>query len=94
MKLREHPGLSNWPPDWLSTSGSKTQLRGEAGTLTNVGLSRIEPITTIYLTVEYEGDSFMGTLFCKDAVVCRVVHDVLQKQIGRPFKQVSDLEIS
>jgi hypothetical protein len=35
----------------------------------------------------------MGTVFCKDAVACQVIHGVLQKHIGKPFKQIGDLEI-
>jgi hypothetical protein len=94
MKLREHPGISSWPTNWLAMSGSKEKkLPGEAGNLTNLRLSQIEPISKIYLTVEYEGESYMGTLLCKDAAVARNVHDFLQKQIGRPFKEIADMEI-
>ena len=93
MKLREHPGLSNWPPDWLSTSGSKTQLRGEVGMLINVTQPGIDPISMIYLTVECEGKSYMGTLLCKDAATCRAIHDLLLEHIGRPFKEIADMEI-
>jgi hypothetical protein len=94
MKLREHPGISSWPTNWLAMSGSKEKkFPGEAGNLTNVRLSHIEPILKIYLTVEYEGESYMGTLLCKDAAACRVIHDVLRKQIGKPFKEIANLEI-
>jgi hypothetical protein len=94
MKLREHPGISSWPTNWIAMSGSKEKkLRGEAGNLTDVRLSRIEPIMTIYLTVEYEADSYIGTLVCKDAVACRVIHDVLRKHTGKPFKEIANLEI-
>lgn len=94
MRIREHPGISSWPPSWLSLSGSQEkQSPGESGTLTNVNLSRIDPITICYLTTQLADEHFMGTLMCKEPEVCRFVYNLLKESIGKSIAEIGDLEL-
>jgi hypothetical protein len=94
MKLREHPGISIWPPPWLALSGShEKKSPGEAGTLVNVTLSRVDPVTICYLTIQYEDEQFMGTLLCKESNLCLSIHDLLKNSFGKSIREIGDLEL-
>ena len=66
---------------------------GESAILTNVALSNINPITTCYLTVQFENEPYMGTLLCKGPVVCRTMYQILQEHIGKPIKEIGDVDL-
>ena len=92
--LREHPRVSTWPPSWIALSGStKKKCPGEAGILTNLGLAQIEPITTCYLTVQFEGELYMGTVLC-DGALCRGLVTLLKHHMGKPMQEIGDLDLS
>lgn len=94
MKLREHPGISAWPPNWLSLSGShEKKAPHDSATLTNVALSRVNPVTICYLTTQIEDETYMGRLLCRDSSVCRTIYTVLQKNIGKPIGEVGELDL-
>jgi hypothetical protein len=63
------------------------------GILTNLGLSQIEPITTCYLTVQFEGELYMGTVLC-DGAVCQGLETLLQDHMGKPMQEIGDLDFS
>ena len=92
MKLREHPGISlvNWVP--MSGSCNK-QIDYECASLTNVALSRVEPITICYLTTEIEDETYMGTMLCKDSRVCGAVYDLLKLHLGKPMSEIGELDL-
>jgi hypothetical protein len=94
MKLRDHPGVGNWPPNWLSLSGAgEKKLTGEVGVLTDLKFSTLDPITILYLTIQVEEEPYMGTLLCKDNVLCQRLNDLLQKNRGKPIKEIGSLFI-
>ena len=103
MQLRDHPlmsyrGVCNWPPTWLRTGGGSSdifqnKLHGEIGVLDQVFLSRVTPYTRCYLTIEFEGEPYMGTLIFEDATFCRQVFKLLENQIPKPIKEIGDLYV-
>jgi hypothetical protein len=94
VKLREHPEISTWPPSWLAMSGSQEKkLPPDSATLINVALSRIDPVTICYLTVQHEDETYMGTLLCKDSFFCQTIYDVLKEKFGRSIKEIADFEL-
>ena len=94
MKLREHPGISNWPPSWLATSGSHDGKGPDpSATLRNVALSRVDPVTICYITVQDRDESYMGTVTFKDSVLCQCIYGLLNARIGSSLKDIEDLEL-
>ena len=91
-------GLCNWPPTWVKTGGSsdvfQNKLRGEIGVLSQVFLSQVTPYTRCYLSVEVEGDFYMGTLLFEDAAFCRQIYELLQQHCGKSIQQIGDLDVS
>jgi hypothetical protein len=103
MQLRDHPLMSyrgnpNWPPTWVKTVGSQyaalRSLRGEIGVLSEALLSRVYPYTRCYLIMDFEGESYMGTLIFEDAAFCRQLCGLLQNHIAKPIKEIGDLDLS
>lgn len=95
MKLHEHPGISTWPLSWLALSGShEKKTPHDSAVLTNVALSRIDPITICYLTTRIEDETYMGTLLLRDAELCRTIFNLLMQNIGKPIRDIADLELS
>jgi hypothetical protein len=66
---------------------------GKSGVLTNVSLSRVTPITTCYLTIQFEDESYMGTVLCKDSTVCQNLYQALQKNLGKSLDEIADLDL-
>jgi hypothetical protein len=94
MRLRDHPLMSyrnirNWPPIWAHTSGLRDKKRdGEIGILSEVILSQVDPYSRCYLLVEFEGESYMGTLKFEDATFCRQIYGVLQHCAGKSIRRI------
>lgn len=94
MKLRDHPAITSWPPTWRAMSGShEHRCPGESGILTNVGLSKVPPVSICYLTVESEEESFTGALVCKGPLACRRMFEFLTQHIGKPITEIGELEL-
>ena len=93
MKLRHYP-FAQWPPPWTRIDGTgNTDISGEIGTLRSVSLSRVEPITTCYLLVDFQGSAYMGKLLVKDATVCRHMLEFLQQHSGYSIQQIGNLDM-
>lgn len=99
MKLRDHPalvisGLSVWPPVWIDTRTQPfKRLEGEIGILTGTVLNHGFP-RAIFLTMEFEQKDYMGFVTCADASFCCQLDSFLQNYIGRPIKEIGDLDLS
>lgn len=100
MKLRDHPlmryrGLSNWPPAWTphSTSGQERQLREEIGILKQVERD-VKTTRKCYLVIEHEAREYMGTLLFDDAMFGWLVSVNLRKHIGKPIKEIGEIDLS
>ena len=98
MELRNHPqmvfnGQRNWPPQWIAMfGGSGTPLKGEVGTLEQVRLSAINH-STCFLTVAYQGETYLGTLSLDDALFCRQISDLLRHHCGESLKDIGSLDV-
>jgi hypothetical protein len=94
MQLR-HCSSINWPPDWIRIDGEgNLKLTGEIGTLRSIVGSRLEPLATIYLMMDFEGGSYMGTLSFSESSLSNQVFELLQQHIGDGLQQVGNLEFS
>ena len=100
MLLRDHPlmryhGVSNWPPAWLWIDGVENKRpRGEIGTLTAVDVSKVPPTNRCFLTIDYEGSSYMGCLLFDDTAFCGEITKLLQGCLNRPVAEIGSLEVS
>ena len=56
--------------------------------------SQIDPRTRIFLVMEFEGNSYMGTLLFGDAAFGWHITEVLRGQLGKLMKEIGDLELS
>lgn len=84
--------IRNWPPTWVHTSGLRDKKKaGEIGVLTEVILSQVDPYSRCYLLVEFEGDSYMGTLLFENATFCRQIYEMLQLSAGRSIRRIGGL---
>jgi hypothetical protein len=99
MKLRAHPLMShrsqpNWPPVWTQVIDDETKtLRGEVGVLRYVHANtRIS--NKCFLVIEYTHRKYVGCLIFDDKTFCTQVTALLQLNIGRPIKDIGDLDLS
>ena len=94
MKIREHP-LIHWPITWTRIDGDgEANLTGEIGIFKSASISRVEPLTTCYLLMDFQAGSYLGRLVFEDSAACRRAVDLLQKCEGRSIQQIGDLESS
>ena len=93
MKLRDHPRVKNWPPVWTQTAhGSTKTVRGEFGVLQYVHANP-ELSGKCYLVVDYEGETYVGTLIFESHAFCEQFIHLLRSQMNRSIKEIGDLEI-
>lgn len=98
MKLRDHPmmiyaGANNWPPVWmLAKKESIKKVTGEVGILTYV-LSNFKISGKLFLVMDYEGETYVGTLMFKNHAFCKQLGDLLQLHQKKPIKEIGDLEM-
>jgi hypothetical protein len=97
MTLREHPcmwrrGKNSWPPFWSNAmaEGSK-RANGEVGILRHVHGSPVS--TRCLLVIEYDGERFIGILVLPDSKLCRSIVIFLRNHVGRPIREIGELEI-
>ena len=92
MKLRHALNLiSNWPPVWSAIGRDKGILRGEHGVLDDA-YSNNAAESTIFLIIRVCAKRFIGALFLKDCSCRTRVLDLLQANVGRPVREIGDLE--
>lgn len=99
MKLRDDPrlyykGVPSWPPTWIWRRGNKhTTAKGEVGILKAVLLSNIEPSPRCFLTMQHDGQEFLGILLFEDLVFCRQIYTELIKHLGEPIQQIGEIDL-
>jgi hypothetical protein len=98
VKLRDHPlirhpGGANWPPVWTQRriDGVKA-MTGEDGVLIYVHAATESD--KCFLVIELENENYNGTLIFDDAKFCHHVADLLRRYIGKPIKDIGDLDVS
>jgi hypothetical protein len=92
--MRYH-GLSNWPPSWLWIRGEENRHPiGEVGILKSVELSHVLPANRCFLSIDYEGSSYMGCLLFDDVAFCQDIVEPLQSCCNRPIAEIGRLDVS
>ena len=93
VKLREAVNvIRSWPPVWLSVGRDRKIERGEIGVLVNA-YSRREPESAIFLETRRCKQKFTGVIFLKDCAWRTQLLSMLQANIGRPMREIGDLEV-
>ena len=100
MNFRDHPLMAykscmkTWPPLWSSVGGDKKDWpKGEVGTLQQAWLHD-ELDTCLFLFIEYNGHHYTGSMYFDDIGFCYEIDRVLKSNLGRPLKEIGDLELS
>jgi hypothetical protein len=99
MKLRDHSlmfyrGLSNWPPAWVGRDAKQSQrLGGEIGILKNVIRSKMEPLNRLYLTIEHEGEEYLGALLFDDQFACQRTYKLLLRHRGKLIHKIGEIDV-
>jgi hypothetical protein len=100
MKLRDHPmmirtnGYQSWPPSWTTTHQDRDgKPVGEVGTLEDVVRSHITD-NKIFLFMESDGFRYMGFITFDDPPCCHEIYRLLKHYVGRPIKEIGNLEVS
>lgn len=97
--LKYHPvmsyrGIASWPPVWVRSSSSPSKvIAGEVGVLTDVHWSADLP-RRCFLTIEFQGESYLGTLLIDDVSFARQIAELLRTHLGRPIKEIGELDLS
>jgi hypothetical protein len=99
MKLRDdllmcYRGVSNWPPAWVGRDVQQSQqLGGEIGILKNVIQSKIKPLNRLYLTIDHEGEEYLGALLFDDQFACQRTYKLLLRHRGEPIHKIGEIDV-
>jgi hypothetical protein len=99
MKLRDHSsmcyrGVPNWPPAWIGRDAKQShQPDSEIGILTNVIQSKMKPANRLYLTIEHEGDEYLGALLFDDQFACRRIYKLLLRHRGELIHTIGEIDV-
>lgn len=98
MDLRNHPlmrrgNVRNWLPVWSAIAGEIRTITGEIGVLKSVTYHDLYPLRC-HLTIEHQGEDFMGTLLFDDASVCWLITNILKKHTCCSIKDIGGLDVS
>jgi len=100
MQLRDHPlisyrGLPSWPPVWTPANPKShlKPLRGEIGRLEHV-LPNKTLNNRCFLSIEHEGNHYVGCLFFDDSFFCNQMIKIIENQAGLTIKEIGDLDLS
>jgi hypothetical protein len=98
MELRDHRlmsyrGVPNWPPVWLRRKSAAKQqtLRGEVGILQEVSIG-IDYRRSI-LSMEHEGEPYIGCLIFSDHRFCRPIVKLLRRYCGHSIKDIGGIDL-
>ena len=100
MKLRDHPlmsyrGVRNWPPVWtiITANISVSDPRGELGVLKYVHSNSLMS-GKCFLVIDFNEKVYIGSLIFKDHAFCDQISRLLRDQVGRPIKEIGDIDVS
>jgi hypothetical protein len=71
----------------------QTNSAGEVGTLEEAAMNDLYD-TKIFMRIADEGKRYLGTLLFDDGSFYRDVFFVLQRNIGKPIKEIGDLDLA
>ncbi len=79
---------------WTRTRGTAPKtLTGEIGVLTYVYASE-NVSNKLYLVIDYQHESYIGSLIFDEHSFCAKVARLMRSQIGRPIKNIGDLDVA
>lgn len=98
MELRKHPLMNsenskNWPPIWTQSpqDGGK-KIEGEVGIL-KYALTDRRLSNKCFLVIEHKNEHYNATLSFDDARFFLHVCHLLKNRVGRPIKEIGDLDL-
>ena len=87
-------GVSNWPPAWVGRDAKQSQqLGGEIGILKNVIRSKMKPLNRLYLTIEHEGEEYLGALLFDDQFACQRTYKLLLRHRGELIHKIGEIDV-
>lgn len=94
--LRDHPsmirrGIRNWPPVWTNGAKEAKKVTGEVGVLRYIHANDVS--NRCFLIAENDRQLYTGTLIFDDVKFCRQVVAMLRQHVGRPIKEIGDLDV-
>ncbi len=98
FSLRDHPlmsyrGVRNWPPVWtLTRNRSVKVVKGEVGVLKYVHSN--SELSKCFLVIDYQSETYVGCILCRDHAFCNQISHLLRDHVGRPIKEIGDLDLS
>lgn len=91
MRIRDlqWKGMSMWPPEW----GFSDEGAGEDGFLKNVQFRNDQTPQCISVVASHLGDDRNGIIILEDTTHLETLCQKLKENIGRPLKEIGDLNI-
>jgi len=87
-------GFKTWPPLWTTTHHDQNDKpTGEIGTLEQVIVHELLD-NKIFLFIQFQGFRCMGFMSFDDLAFCSQIHILLKANIGRPLKEIGDVDLS
>jgi hypothetical protein len=86
-------GVSNWPPAWVGRDAKQQQPGGEIGVLKNVIQSKMKPLNRLYLTIEHEGEEYLGALLFDDPFACQRTYKLLLRHRGKLIHKIGEIDV-
>jgi hypothetical protein len=86
-------GVPSWPPVWTRSTYGAKRVTGEIGVLTYVYANR-RVANKCFLVIDHEQETYVGSLVCANPSTCAEITDFLLRHIGRPLKDIGDMDLS
>ena len=68
--------------------------RGEVGFLRRVEKSNILPADRCFLSIDYDGASYIGCLLCSDHVFCSQIVKILQANLNKTIAEIGSIDLT
>jgi hypothetical protein len=88
--------MRNWPPVWTlaaTRNGSVRTLVGEVGVLKYAHSNSLMS-NKCFLVIDFQEEAYIGRLIFNDHPFCGQISNLLRAYIGRPMKEVGDMDVS
>ena len=92
--MRCAPPIQHWPPIWAQAAqDGGNKIDGEVGIL-KYALTVRRLNNKCFLIIEHENERYSATLSFNDAEFFLHVYHLLKNRVGRPIKEIGDLDLS
>ena len=100
MHLRDHPlmfhnGIRSWPPMWVRRidDPSKQPFEGDDfGTLTQISMHALAA-ARLSLRMKDRANEYAAHVLLDDKNFCLLVYTALKNHVGKPVKDIGDIEM-